>query len=63
MDQDLYAGVEDALYLWTLGGQMPSLGLCAGYLDRFIERHQPPPPKLWSLPACAVGSMGYKDFE
>ena len=22
---------------------MPSLGPCAGYLDRFVERHPPPP--------------------
>ena len=61
-EQALCAGVEDALNLWTLGGHLPPLGSCAGYLGIIVKNHQIF-PKLQLLLIRAVESMDYRDFE
>ena len=58
----LYAGVEDALYVWALGGHLPSLGSCAEYLGRIVKGHQIS-PGLRLLLIRAIGSMAYQDLE
>ena len=61
-EQAMCAGLEDALYLWTLGGHLPPLGSCAGYLGTIVKKHQIS-PKLRLLLIRAVESMEYGDFE
>ena len=58
----LYAGVEGALRVWTLGGRSPPLGSCAGYLGGVVKGHQIS-PELRELLVHAVGSMEYGDLE
>ena len=56
------AGIEDALYVWTLGGRLPPLGLCTSTLGKIINSLIIS-PRLRVLLVRAIGSMEYEDLE
>ena len=58
----LYAGIEGALHVWTLGMRPPPLGSCATYLGGIIKG-QLISPDLRVLLVRAIGSMEYDDLE
>ena len=55
-------GIGDALYVWTLGGHLPSLGSCASNIGRTIG-DLGISSRLRILLIRAIGSMEYEDLE